>query len=80
MNLHGQRSVRAASVAAAAIGRSGLPRVLPSDVHLGVTKHLKRHKTIQNHRKGVISMVKYIYNARTTTKRHQRKRTARLRR
>ena len=46
MNLHGQRSVRAASVAAAVIGRSGLPRVLTPNVHPGVTKHLKRHKTI----------------------------------
>ena len=45
MNLRGQRSVRAASVAAAVIGRSGLPRVLPSDVHPDATKHLKRHKT-----------------------------------
>ena len=44
MSLHGQRSVRAASVAVAVIGRSGLPRVLPPDVHPGGTKHLKRHK------------------------------------
>lgn len=35
MKLHGQRSVRAASVAVAVIGRSGLPRVLQPGIHPG---------------------------------------------